>query len=154
MGRPVFSADMAALKRRQIDERLAIVSVPERPNEGWIRSIRLALGMTAAQLGNRMRISAQSVTDMEQRERTGRVTIARLELAAKALNCELKTVIIPRVSLDKTVQDQADLKARSQKDEVTHTMRLEAQSEGVDDALALSRAREAWLTRDLARLWD
>lgn len=154
MGRPAFSADMAALKRRQLDERLSVTAVTDRPAEGWIRSIRLALGMTAAQLGKRMGISAQSVTDMEQREQTGRVTIARLEEAARALNCEARTVFVPRVTLEKTVQDQADLKARTQKEDVTHTMRLEAQSEGVDEALERSRSREVWLTKDLSHLWD
>lgn len=128
--------------------------MPDRPEEGWIRSVRLALGMSAAQLGQRMGISAQSVTDMEQRETSGRVTLGRLEQAAKALNCELRTVLVPQISLEKTVQDQADLKAGLQNSDVTHTMRLEAQSEGVNEALRLSNAREVWLTRDLTRLWD
>jgi predicted DNA-binding mobile mystery protein A len=154
MGRPEFSPDMVELKRRQLDERLSATSVAEPPEEGWIRSVRLALGMSAAQLGKRMGISAQSVTDMERREKTGRITTGTLAQAARALNCELRTVFVPRISLEKTVEAQADLKAQAQRHEVAHTMRLEAQGEGVDEALLLSRAREVWLTRDLSRLWD
>ena len=154
MGRPVFSPELSALKRRQLDERLSLTSTPPGPDEGWIRAIRQALGMTAAQLGRRMGISATSVTDMEQREKAGRVTVGRLEQAAKALNCELRVGFIPNDSLEETVRAQADRKATATSDEIIHTMRLEAQSEGVDKALALSRARDRWLTSDLSRLWD
>jgi hypothetical protein len=91
---------------------------------------------------------------MERREREGAITIAKLDQAAKALNCELRIVFVPKPSLEETVQRQAEAKAQSEQNEVIHTMRLEGQAEGVEDALPLTRAREAWLTTRLARLWD
>ncbi len=110
--------------------------------------------MTAPQLGARMGISDQSVLDLERRELEGTITVAKLQKAAAALNCELRTVLVPTSSLEESVQRQADEKARSEQNDIIHTMRLEAQAEGVEEALARTRAREAWLTTRLARLWD
>ena len=43
------------------------------PHEGWIYSIRNALGMTLRQLGNRLNITAQSAKEIEEREKNGTV---------------------------------------------------------------------------------
>ena len=91
---------------------------------------------------------------MERREGQGTISIAKLGQAAKALNCELRIVFVPKPSLEESVQRQAEAKTRAERNQVIHTMRLEDQSEGVAGALALTRARDAWLTTRLARLWD
>ena len=149
-----LSPTLLALQRRQLDAQLKDTPPLNRPPVGWIRTIRQALGMTAAQLGSRMGISDQSVLDLERREVEGTITLAKLEQAAAALNCELRTVLVPMSSLEESVQRQADEKARSEQNDIIHTMRLEAQAEGVEEALARTRAREAWLTTRLAQLWD
>jgi hypothetical protein len=52
------------LLRGQLDARLQGVTQLHPPRGGWIRTIRQALGMTMAQLGKRLRISAPSVITM------------------------------------------------------------------------------------------
>lgn len=98
---------MRATARRDLDRRLqgmgsADARVP--PQSGWLRAIRDALGMTAAQLGARLGITPTSVFEMEQREVDGSVTLKTLEKAAEALGCKLVYALVPDESLEATVQ--------------------------------------------------
>jgi len=145
---------MLALQRRQLDARLTQLPPLEAPRAGWIRTIREALGMTMAQLGTRLRISAQSVQDLEQREKLETISVAKLREAAEALECELRIVFVPRSSLESAMREQAARKAREERNRLIHTMRLEAQGEGVEEVLDEGRAIELWLTDRARRLWD
>lgn len=145
---------MLDLLRRQLDARLSQLPALDAPGAGWIRTIREALGMTMAQLGSRLGISPQSVLDLEQRETKETISVAKLREAAEALECELKIVFVPRGSLESTMRRQAVRKAHEERDRLIHTMRLEAQGEGVDAVLDEERAIDRWLTERARRLWD
>ena len=145
---------MLALQRRQLDARLTQLPPLEEPRAGWIRTIREALGMTMAHLGTRLRISPQSVQDLEQREKLETISVAKLREAAEALECELKIVFVPRSSLESAMREQAARKAREERNRLIHTMQLEAQGEGVAEVLDEGRAIELWLTDRARRLWD
>jgi len=101
-----------------------------------------------------MGTSPQSVNALENREKNGTITIAKLSEAAAALNCELKVVLVPRPALEETVRRQAIRKAREERDRLVHTMMLEAQAEGVESTLDESKAVERWLTKRIGSLWD
>jgi len=148
------SPELLALQRQQLDARLS--GLPEFPNpaDGWIRTIRNALAMTAAQLGKRMGLSPQGVLDTERRESDGSLTLGKLRTAAAALGCEVRIAFVPRPSLEGIVREQAAQKARDERNRLVHTMRLEAQEEGVAQVLDEGRAREALLTTRIAQLWD
>lgn len=151
---PRQSPEMLALQRRQLDARLTQLPPLQTPGAGWIRTIREALGMTMAQLGTRLRISPQSVQSLEQREKKETISVAKLREAAEALDCELKIAFVPRSSLESTIRQQAARKAREERNRLVHTMRLEAQGEGVEEVLDEGRAIELWLTKRSRRLWD
>lgn len=153
-GLPRKSSEMLALQRSQLDARLSQLPPLEAPSTGWIRTIREALGMTMAQLGARLRISPQSVLDLEQREKRETISVSKLREAAEALECELKIVFVPRSSLESAMHQQATRKAREERNRLIHTMRLEAQGEGVEEVLDEGRAIERWLTERARRLWD
>ena len=142
-----------ALQRRQLDAKLKSVSVVDTPRGGWIRTIRAALGMSLKQLGKRMGISPQAVLEIETRERDEAITIAKLRQAADALNCDVRIVLVPRTSLEAIVLGQAERKARQDREQLLHTMRLENQDEGVEPGLE-SGAADRWLKERAARLWD
>lgn len=142
------------LRRRQLDARLGAAAFPAPPRDGWIKSIRTALGMSASQLGRRLRISQQGALDLERREREESITVAKLRQVASALGCELHFALVPKPSLEETVQQQAVVKARDERDRIAHTMRLEAQEEGVEGALAAGADAASWTTTRIARLWD
>lgn len=154
MARTSRDPDLVALKRKQLDSRLTALPPMPAPRQGWIRVSREALGMSAAQLGKRMRVSQQEATDLERRERSGAITVATLAKAAEAMDCELRVVFVPKTSFEATVRRQAESKAHTEQKRVVHTMRLEAQEEGVADALADRGGADAWLTKRLAHLWD
>lgn len=97
------------------------------PRSGWIRSIRNALGMTAAQLGRRLGVTPQAVLDTEKREASGDVTLTQLRKTADALDCELFYALIPRRSLAETVRERARMVAIEEVEELSHSMALEDQ---------------------------
>ncbi len=110
--------------------------------------------MTMAQFGTRLGVSPQSVQDLEQREQKETISVGKLREAAEALGCELKIVFVPRLSLESAIREQAARKAREERNRLLHTMRLEAQGEGVEEVFDEGRAIELWLTKRARRLWD
>lgn len=71
------------------------------PGTGWLRAVRTALGISAADLGRLLGMSRQAVADLERREVQGTVTMAGLRRAAEALDCRLMYAVVPRKSLKK-----------------------------------------------------
>jgi predicted DNA-binding mobile mystery protein A len=143
-----------ALLRRQLDARLAGVPRQPPPRGGWIRSIRTALGMTMAQLGARLGVSAPGVADLEKREASESISLARLRAAADALDCDLVVTVVPRVPLAEMVQRQATEKAAQEHRRLVHTMALEDQAQGVTLAPDLTQAAARWVDKRGSRLWD
>jgi predicted DNA-binding mobile mystery protein A len=142
------------LLRRQLDARLKKLPQTQPPNGGWIRAIRLALGMTMAQLGRRLNISAPGISALESRENRGAISLSKLRDAADAMGCDLSIAFVPRVPLAEMVRRQAVAKARQQHNRVLHTMNLEDQGDGVLQAADLEKSVEGWLTKRTSRLWD
>ena len=122
--------------RRRLDQRLVGLDLGHRPTRGWIRAIREALGMTTAELGQRMGLTQSRVSQIERSEELGSIRIDTLERAALALNCQVHYVFVPNEPLEDMVQRQALLRAQAEVDAVTHTMALEDQvpEPGVLDA--------------------
>jgi predicted DNA-binding mobile mystery protein A len=145
------------LERKQLDatlKRAAAVRPIEAPRLGWIKSVRQALGMTAAQLAKKLGMSQQAVLALEKREVAGSITLATLEKAARALDCEMRVVFISAKGLEKIVYQRALNRAREERNQIVHTMGLEAQSSGVREALDLEKIAESWRTTRRSRLWD
>ena len=124
--------------RRRLDRRLAAwqelpVASSARPHAGWVRAIRDALGMSAADLATRLGVSQIAVTKLEASERAGRVRLDTLERAAHALDCELVYALVPRTSLEAIVRAQAERVLARDFSAVVNSMRLEDQGLSEDD---------------------
>lgn len=143
-----------ALQRSQLDARKEVGLQGEAPPTGWIRTVRTALGMSAAQLARRLGVSQQSVTNLERNERRGAVSVNALSKVAESLDCELVIEFRPKTTLEDTIRRQATAKANAERDRVLHTMRLEAQGDGVERVLNLEDAAREWMTTRIAKLWD
>ncbi len=139
--------------RRRLDQRLVGLDLGQRPPRGWIRAIREALGMTTAELGQRMGLTQSRVSQIERSEELGSIRLDTLERAAQALNCQVRYVFVPNEPLEEMVQRQARLRAQAEVDAVTHTMALEDQvpEPEVLDALVKEMA-ERFV--DERRLWE
>ena len=92
---------------RRIKELLPLDSIV-MPQAGWIYSIRLALGMSLRQLGKRLNITAQSVKELEQREKSGTVSLNVLRQVGASLDLKLIYCFIPKTgSLEKMIEKRA-----------------------------------------------
>lgn len=105
----------------------------QRPHRGWIKAIKQALGMNSKQLAKRLGVSAPRVSALEKSEFDKTVTLASLERAAQALDCALVYSLVPKHSLQKTVENRARIVASRLIGKVDHTMSLEAQNLNKDD---------------------
>lgn len=122
--------------RRAIDRlHPAFASLRQLPSlkQGWIATIRTAVGMPQEILGKRLHLAKQRVSLLEQRERSGDIKLSQLRDAAEALNCDLVYALVPREPLEKMVQRRAREIAKRELSAVERTMQLEDQATGVDE---------------------
>lgn len=142
---------------RQVENSLARWrALPRRPPaSGWIRVIRQALGMSAAQLAHRLDISRQSLAALERREQNGTVTLAALSRAAEALGCDLVYALVPRSELKTMIETQAKLRAEEEILSTAHSMRLEAQGVSPKETQRLIHERAMQLISSRSgKLWS
>ena len=118
------------LRLRQLDELLAqyrSVGDPSPPHRGWINELRRSLRMTAEALGKRLGVSQSAVSQLEESESDGKITLNSLRKAAQALGGELVYAIVPHQTLEDTLQRQLHRLAVEQIERISYTMALEDQ---------------------------
>src|SRR5262249_35375661 len=116
---------------RHLDKRFAALrplSKSQRPPKGWLRAIRDALGMTTSQLARRLGASQPWITELEQAEVSGTVTLQTLQKAAQALGCRLVYALVPEKPLAEMLRERAERVADRRSSAVEHSMRLEDQA--------------------------
>lgn len=98
------------------------------PKKGWLNSIRKTLKMSLRQLAQRMKISPQSVNELERREALGSITLNTLKEAANAMDMKLVYGLIPKEeSLEKIIEKRAKKLAMEIVARTSNSMRLEDQ---------------------------
>lgn len=127
---------------------------PVPPKGGWIRAIRESLGMTQAQLAERLDITQQSLNELEKSEATGRITLETLRRVAAALDCQVVYAVVPEKPLAEIRRERAREIATKQLARVSRSMKLEAQGvsereakrqlEELTDALLQGSPRKLW----------
>jgi predicted DNA-binding mobile mystery protein A len=113
-----------------LDARLQRVDVEALapPRTGWLAAVRLALGMSSADVGRRTRVSRQAVYALEASERAGTVRMSTMSAAAEAMGCQLVYALVPRTTLQGTVEAQAGRVVDALTAFVAHSMALEGQA--------------------------
>ena len=115
----------------QVDKKLSQLKPMEKiivPQKGWVSTIRAALKMSLRQLGNRLKISAQSVKEIEEREANGSITIKSLREVANVLDMKLVYGFVPKgESIEKIIDKRANEVAREIVLRTSNTMKLEDQ---------------------------
>jgi predicted DNA-binding mobile mystery protein A len=107
------------------------------PPSGWIKAVRGSLGLSARQLGEPLGIQASSISQFEESEPEGKVTLHTMQKLANAMRCRFVYAILPEEpfeSLDSLLDDQATQAARDIAGQVGHTMRLEKQGIGLEQS--------------------
>lgn len=119
--------------RERLDKKLTQlqpVNQYQVPHKGWIKAIREALGMSGVQLANRLGVSAQTANALEKSEVNASIKLETLRKTAEALNCTLVYALVPKSSLEETVNLRTKMIAKQALKIVSHTMKLEDQSIG------------------------
>ncbi len=103
-------------------------SLPMLPKEGWIRTVRKALGMSGTQLAKRLGVTKARVSKAEQDEPTGSVTLKSMQAMAEAMDCKFVYAVVPNQNVEEVIRLRAIDKARIQVKAASTHMALEAQS--------------------------
>jgi predicted DNA-binding mobile mystery protein A len=119
----------------------------QTPPEGWLRTVRNALGMSGAQLAKRMGVTRARVAQAEHAELTSGVTLKSMQATAEAMGCRFVYAIIPPGRIEDIVLAQARKKAMEIVGTASTHMALESQTLP-NDKIAEQVDR---LTQELAR---
>lgn len=116
---------------KQLDQQLLMLKANHAdamPTEGWVRSIRKALGMTVKQLARRLHVDPSRVVKIETSELKGAVTLRTMQQTAEQLHCHFAYQFIPKTNLAECVRNRAKKLAEDAIKRTAHTMDLESQS--------------------------
>ncbi len=143
--------------RQLIDSRRPVLAdvapLFDRPQPGWVATIRQSLGMTRRDLARRMHVAESTVARLEASECASTIQLDTLQRAAEAMDCELHYVLVPRRPLEDMVIEQARKRAAALLSRATHTMLLEDQKP--DDESLQELLSEMTADRiDKSGLWD
>lgn len=147
--------------RQQLDAAAALARI-RPPKLGWIKTARLALGMSGAALSQRLGGTRSLAANLERSEQEGRITIKSMLEAAAAMNCRFVYAIVPAAaegqdepgSIEAIIEAQAEQVARRMVREAAVHMALEAQQLDSDQTEREVARLKQQLLRDLPRdLW-
>ena len=119
----------------------------QTPREGWLRTVRKALGMSGAQLAQRMGVTRARVAQAEHAELSGGASLKSMHAAAEAMSCRFVYAVVPGRRIEDVIMAQARKKALALIGTASTHMALE------DQALPKGKiAQEVErLTREIAR---
>lgn len=145
---------------RQYRQRVNLVAQSLRkiefPTEGWLYTVKKALGMSAAQLARRMGKSRALISNTEKAELGGGVTLKTMERMAKAMGCEFVYAIVPKHGcVEDLITAQAKRKAEAIVQNASHQMALEQQSVSQEDiAFEIERVKAEIIQEMPSDFWD
>lgn len=151
--------DKKKLQIEQLESRIKLLQpmlqVPNPPT-GWIKAVRLALGMSLQQLASKLGITKQSVLEIEIREMEGALTLKSLRETARALDMELVYGFVPKEgSLDMYIENKSSLLAEKIVSRTSNTMKLEDQQNSEKRIRKAIRERTLKIKQELPKaLWD
>ncbi len=124
------------------------------PTGGWLKAIRVALGMPSTYAARKLGVTARGFRQFEKNEAAGTITLKSLRRAADAMDCDLVYALVPRAgSLEAMIENQARKQAEKLVRPVAHSMMLEGQStEAASDRL--DELSKQFAATPNASLWD
>lgn len=127
-----------------------------KPPTGWVKAVRLALGMTLQQLANRLSITRQSTQEIENREIEGSITLKSLMEAADALDMELVYGFVPKDgSLEKYIDRKSREMAKNIVMRTSNNMKLEDQGNTNERLKKAIEERANKIKQNMPKaLWD
>jgi predicted DNA-binding mobile mystery protein A len=97
-------------------------------SEGWLKTVRKALGMSGAQLAKRLGVTKGRISQAESGELSGGVTLRTMHAMAQAMDCRFVYAIVPEKDIESIISEQAVIKAKARVKAASTHMALESQS--------------------------
>ncbi len=140
--------------QRIVDDAASHAAV-KTPPEGWLRTVRKALGMSGAELAKKMGVTRARIAQAESAELTGGITLKSMQATAEAMGCRLAYAIVPPERIEDLIVAQARKKATAVVNIASQHMALESQALS-EEKIAQEIER---LTREIAQsmppdLWN
>lgn len=147
------------LQIEQLERKVKGFSTAQKvlaPPTGWIKAVRVSLGMSMQQLADKLSITKQSVREIELREQEGNITLKNLRESAEALDMQLVYGLVPK---DGSIEGLIDRKARELATRIvsrtSNTMKLEDQENTKQRLKKAIEERTAEIKNELPKmLWD
>lgn len=125
------------------------------PPEGWLKTLRKALGMSGAQLGRLLGVSRAQIAQSEKNELSGALTLRTMHAMAEAMGCRVVYAIVPAGKVEDLLAKRAKEKARQIMTRVNTHMALENQTLGEKNRrFELQRLEHELLNEMPSDLWD
>ena len=132
---------------QRIVDNAASHAALQTPPEGWLRTVRNALGMSGAQLAKKLGVTRARIAQAEQAELHGGVTLKSMQATAGAMGCRFVYAIVPPGPIEDIIVAQARKKAMAIVGTASKHMALESQTLP-NDKIAQEAER---LTQEIAR---
>lgn len=128
------------------------------PKEGWIKTMRKALGMSVIHLAKKMGVTRSSIYQSERLEGSGSISLRQMNHIAKAMKCQFVYAIVPQDRFS-SVQDMIDEQAKQKAIEIVKKasvhMVLEVQDLPIEKReFEINRIMNELLTRRPSDFWD
>lgn len=104
------------------------VDYPTSLSEGWLKTVRKALGMSGTQLAKRLGVTKGQISQTESGELSGSVTLKTMQKMAQAMDCHFVYAVVPVNEVEEIIKKRAYQKAHEQIKSASTQMALEAQS--------------------------
>jgi len=125
------------------------------PKEGWIRTVRKALNMSGTQLANKLGVTRSLISQTEQAEIIGAITIKNMQNMAATMGCRLVYAIVPENKIEEIMLKQAQKQAHDIVKIVNNQMALEDQLLSNDNIqFEIDRLTKELLENPPANFWD
>ncbi|CCV08088.1 conserved hypothetical protein [Mesorhizobium metallidurans STM 2683] len=123
-----MSVKQAVREQYQATVNRVPVGTIHLPAEGWIRTVRKALGMSGAQLAQRMGVTRARIAQAERAELDGGVTLKSMQATAEAMGCRFVYAFEPPAAIETIIVAQARKKAEAIVGAAARHMALEDQT--------------------------
>ena len=88
----VVNAQYQEIVDRALSRLLQGIPVPK---EGWIKTVRKALGMSTAHTAKKMNVSQRAIYKLEDAEQKGGITLEKMNQVAESMGCQFVYAIVP-----------------------------------------------------------
>lgn len=141
--------------RERVNAVATALSGTSLPKEGWIRTVRKALGMSGAQLARRLGVTRAAISNTEKAELEGGVTLRVMQKMAEAMGCRFVYAIVPEGQIEELIRGQARKKALDIVGRTNNHMALEAQALSEEKIeYEIERLRQEYLKGPPSELWN